>query len=169
MNDYSVNNIIDTLADFIEPITGTVWQAQDNRDAMPKGEFCILTPLRFTRLSTARGIHNDTGNPETSAMNWTEIRQADIQLDIYGASAGNRAIAIETLFASAYGYEAIQSLDERLAPLYSSAALQTSMINSEGQWEERYTLTLSLQAHIIVTVPQDYFDKADIQAEQADK
>uniref|UniRef100_A0A1A9VZ92 Phage neck terminator protein gp12-like domain-containing protein n=1 Tax=Glossina brevipalpis TaxID=37001 RepID=A0A1A9VZ92_9MUSC len=91
--------------------------------------FCMLTPLRFIRLSTSRGIPADSGTPQTSAMTWTEIRQADIQLDIYGKHAGDRALALETLFASVYGYERIKALDERLAPLYTSAALQTSMIN----------------------------------------
>ncbi|WP_063653395.1 hypothetical protein [Candidatus Arsenophonus triatominarum] len=56
MNDYTVNQVIDTLADFIEPIAGTVWQAQDNRNPMPSDIFCVLTPLRFIRLSAARGI-----------------------------------------------------------------------------------------------------------------
>ncbi len=37
-------------------------------------------------------------------MNWTEVRQADIQLDIYGENAGDRSIRVETLFASDYGY-----------------------------------------------------------------
>ncbi|WP_162505656.1 hypothetical protein [Candidatus Arsenophonus triatominarum] len=78
MNDYTVNQVIDTLADFIEPIAGTVWQAQDNRNPMPSDIFCVLTPLRFIRLSAARGIAHDSGNPQTSTMNWTEVRQADI-------------------------------------------------------------------------------------------
>lgn len=169
MNDYTIDNIIDTLADFIEPICGTSEQAQANRVPMSKGQFCILTPLRFTRLSTTRDIKQDTGNPATSAMGYTEVRQADIQIDIYGDSAGDRAIALETVFTSGYAYEKIKALDERLAPLYSSAAIQAPMINAESQWQERYTITLSLQAHITVSFPQDYFDKVESTIEQVDK
>ncbi|EPE7077371.1 phage neck terminator protein [Cronobacter sakazakii] len=168
MNDYTIDNIIDTLADFIEPISGPCQQAQANRVPMPKGKFCILTPLRFTRLSTTRDIKQDTGTPSTSAMGYTEVRQADIQVDIYGDNAGDRAVALETLFASSYGYEKIKVIDDRLAPLYSTAAIQAPMINAESQWQERYTLTLSLQAHITVSLPQDYFEKIDFTNQQVD-
>lgn len=168
MNDFTIDNIIDVLADFVEPICGKAQQAQANRVPMPKDPFCILTPLRFTRLSTTRDIKQDTGDPSTSAMGYTEVRQADIQVDIYGDGAGGRAIALETVFTSGYAYEKIKALDERLAPLYSSAAIQAPMINAESQWQERYTLTLSLQAHITVSFQQDYFDKAEITTQQVD-
>lgn len=168
MNDFTIDNIIDVLADFVDPICGKAQQAQANRVPMPKDPFCILTPLRFPRLSTTRDIKQDTGNPATSAMGYTEVRQADIQIDIYGDNAGDRAIALETVFTSGYGYEKIKALDERLAPLYSSAAIQAPMINAEKQWQERYIITLSLQAHITVSFPQDYFDKAEITSQQVD-
>lgn len=168
MNDFTIDNIIDVLAGYVEPIAGLCQQAQANRVPMPKGAFCILTPLRFTRLSTTMDIKQDTGDPLTSAMGYTEVRQADIQIDIYGDNAGDRAIALETTFSSSYAYDKIKSLDARLAPLYSSPAIQAPMINAESQWQERYTITLSLQAHITVSFLQDYFDKAEITTEQVD-
>lgn len=168
-NDYTVDNVIDTLADFIEGLDlGPCEQAQANRVPMSLGAFNIITPLRFKRLSSTRDIKGDTGDNTTATMSYTEVRQADIQVDLYGESAGNRAIAIETLFSSSYGYETIKALDERLAPLYSSEAIQAPMINAESQWQERYIITLSLQAHITVTLRQDYFDHADITLEQVD-
>lgn len=168
MNDFTIDNIIDVLADFVEPICGEVQQAQVDRIPMPKGQFCIMTPLRFPRLSTTRDIKQDTGDPQTSAMGYTEVRQADIQVDIYGAGAGDRAIALETAFSSSYGYDTIKAIDSRLAPLYSSDAIQAPMVNAESQWQERWVLTLSLQAHITVSMQQDYFDKAEISTEMVD-
>ncbi|HGK4675248.1 TPA: hypothetical protein ACJ2WV_004549 [Kluyvera georgiana] len=168
MNDFTVDDVIDVLSGYIEPIAGTCEQAQANRVPMSKGKFCILTPLRFPRLSTTRDISQDTGDPSTSAMGYTEVRQADIQVDIYGQGAGDRAIALETTFASSYAYDKIKAIEPRLAPLYSSPAIQAPMIDAESQWQERYTLTLSLQAHITVSFPQDYFDKAEISTQQVD-
>lgn len=167
--DYTVDNIIDTLADFIEPLCGPCQQAQANRATMLKGQFCIITPLRFIRLSTTENIKQDTGSPSTSAMSYTEVRRADLQIDIYGDGAGDRANILETVFRSGYAWEAIKALDARLSPLYSSDAIQAPMINAEEQWQERYTLTLSLQADIIVTLPQDYFETVEFTTEQADK
>lgn len=88
MNDFTVDNIIDVLAGYIEPIAGKCLQAQANRVPMPKDQFCILTPLRFTRLSTTRELKQDTGSPDTSTMGYTEVRRADIQVDIYGQGQG---------------------------------------------------------------------------------
>ncbi|MFP1767260.1 LIC_12616 family protein [Lonsdalea quercina] len=169
MNDMTADNVIDVFADFAEPIIGKCEQAQANRVPMDKDEFCILTPLRFKRLSTGKEAKKDTGSSTTSSMGFTEVRQADIQVDIYGDGAGDRAIALETLFRTGYAYDAIKTVDPRVAPLYSTEALQTTMIDSENQWQARYTLTVSLQVHITVDVHQDYFDAVNLTIEQADK
>ncbi|MGY0156363.1 phage neck terminator protein [Edwardsiella tarda] len=168
MIDFTVDDVIGVLGQFVGPICGQCRQAQANRTSMPKGQFCILTPLRFERLSTTRSINQDTGSPSTSAMGWTEVRRADIQVDIYGANAGDRAVTLETVFASGYAYDKIKAIDARVAPLYSTAAIQAPMIDAEQQWQERWMITLSLQAHITVSMPQDYFDKADISTVMAD-
>lgn len=168
MNDLTLNEIIDVLADYTEPIAGTCQQAQANGVPMPKGPFCILTPLRFTRLSTTRNLHQDTGSPATSTMGYTEVRQADIQVDIYGQGAGDRAIALETTFSSSYAYNRIKAINAKVAPLYSTAAIQAPMVDAEQQWQERWTLTVSLQVHIVVSFPQDYFDSAEFTLEPVD-
>ncbi|EOB5436650.1 hypothetical protein ACJQ6S_000541 [Yersinia enterocolitica] len=168
MIDYTIDNIIDTLADFVEPICGRVQQAQVDRVPMPKGEFCIMTPLKPKRLSTTREINQDTGSPSTSAMGYTEVRQLDIQVDIYGPNAADRAVKLETVFTSDYAYQKIKDIDSRLAPLYSSDAFNSAMINGENQYQDRWTLTLTVQPHITVSFPQDYFDKAEITTQQVD-
>ncbi|WP_392430519.1 LIC_12616 family protein [Edwardsiella piscicida] len=162
MIDLTVDNVIDVLADFVEPIAGECKQAQANRVPMGKGQFCILTPLRFERLSTTRSINQDTGAPSTSAMGWTEVRRVDIQVDIYGDGAGDRAVTLETVFSSGYAYDKIKAIDERVAPLYSTAAIQAPMIDAEQQWQERWTLDVSLQVHMTASFPEPYFDKAEV-------
>ncbi|EOS94708.1 hypothetical protein LU631_02710 [Erwinia tracheiphila] len=169
MNDMTIDDVIDVLADFAEPHIGKCEQAQANRVPMDKGEFNILTPLRFRRLSTSREKNKDTGVQSTSSIGFTEVRQAEIQVDIYGDGAGDRAIALETLFRTGYAYDAIKAIDARVAPLYSTEAIQAPMINAENQWQERYMLTLYLQVHITIDVQQDFFDKAQITINQADK
>ena len=59
--DYTVDNVIDTLADFIEGLNlGACEQAQANRVPMSLGQFNIITPLRFKRLGTTRDIKGDS-------------------------------------------------------------------------------------------------------------
>ncbi|EKN5965001.1 hypothetical protein AB1E84_002402 [Yersinia enterocolitica] len=101
-------------------------------------------------------------------MGYTEVRQLDIQVDIYGPNAADRAVMLETVFTSDYAYQKIKDIDSRLAPLYSSDAFNSAMINGENQYQDRWTLTLTVQPHITVSFPQDYFDKAEITTQQVD-
>lgn len=167
--DLTIDNIIDVVGTFVEGIgLGQCYQAQADRVPMPLDSFNVLTPLRFRRLSTTRDINGDTGSSDTSVMSYTEVRQAEIQVDLYGEGAGDRAVQLETLFTSSYGYETIKGINERVAPLFSTEAIQAPMINSESQWQERYIITLTLQAHITVSLSQQYFDSVSITPEQVD-
>lgn len=169
MNDLTIDTVIDVLANFATPIIGPCEQAQSNRVPMNKGPFCLLTPLFFKRLSTSRERYHDTRHLASSTIQFSEVRQADIQIDIYGERAGDRAIALETLWGTGYAYDAIKALDPRIAPLYSSAVMQATMIDSEQQWQERYLLTVSLQVHITIEVAQAYFDDVTVSLNLADK
>lgn len=167
--DLTIDGVIDVVGTFIEGLSlGQCYQAQVDRVPMPVGAFNIITPLRFRRLSTTKDTSVDTGDNDTATMEYTEVRQAEIQVDLYGDSAGDRAIQLETLFTSSYGYETIKGIDERLAPLFSTEAIQAPMINSESQWQERYIITLTLHAHITVSLSQQYFDSVSITPEQVD-
>ena len=167
--DLTVDNVIDVVSDFIEGLSlGTCYQAQANRVPMPKDPFCILTPLRFIRHSatTENGFIDSSIGALINSTQYVEVRQADIQVDLYGDNAGDRAIALETVFRSTYGYDTLTDIDARVAPLYSSDAIQAPMINAEDQWQERYIITLSLQVHVTITLKQDYFDQAEVSTQQ---
>ncbi|KAB1581949.1 hypothetical protein F7687_07950 [Serratia marcescens] len=98
----------------------------------------------------------------------TEVRQADIQVDLYGDGAADRAIALETFFRSAHAWEQFKSRDMRVVPLYCTDAIQAPFVSAEAQWEERYMLTLSLQVHISIAVPQAYFTRVNFKTTQVD-
>lgn len=168
MLDYTVDltsdDIVEVVSKAIEPFCGVCYQAQDNRVPMPLEQFCILTPITYTRLSTTRVIDN----PLTEQAKYKEIRKLDMQLDIYGKGGSERAIAIETAFRSNIMYEKLHALDERITPLYSTSAVQASMINKEMQWQERYMVMLTLQTDITLVAPQDYFDSIEFTLYEVD-
>jgi hypothetical protein len=168
MNSMSLNDVVDVLADVIEPLSGPCWKSQQNRVAMEVGAFCMLTPLFFRRLSTTREVANDTGDTATSQVLLKEVRQADIQIDLYGDGAGDRAIALETFFRSSHAWEQIKARDPHVAPLYCTDAIQAPFVDAEAQWEERYMLTLSLQVHISIALPQAYFTRVNFKTTQVD-
>lgn len=152
-NDLSKDQIIDIVADFITPIVGECEQAQVNRVPTPQDQFAILTPITFKRISTTRS--NEKGE-------YNEVRQMDIQVDIYGEKASDRAVNLETLWSSSYAYDGITAINNKVAPLYSSDAMQSPFIDESKQWLERYIITLSLQVHITITIDQDSFNAVEI-------
>lgn len=160
-SDLTENEIIDLLADFLEPIVGKCSGAYANRVPMEDGQFAMLSPLRYIRHTTTKATRlSDT----TEGL--SEVRQLDVQVDIYGENAGDRAVALETVWASDYAY---RNTDERIAPLYSSAAMRSPFVDESRQWLERYTITLSMQVHITITVGQDYFTDVEFSTVQVNK
>lgn len=160
-NDLTENEIIDLLADFLEPIVGKCLGAYANRVPMEDGQFAMLSPLRYIRHTTTKATRlSDT----TEGL--SEVRQLDVQVDIYGENAGDRAVALETVWASDYAY---RNTDERIAPLYSSMPMRSPFVDESRQWLERYTITLSMQVHITITVGQDYFTDVEFSTVQVNK
>ncbi|MEM8334570.1 phage neck terminator protein [Morganella morganii] len=162
-NDLTENEIIDLLADFLEPIIGNCFKSWGNKVPMEQGQFAMLSPLRFIRHTTTK---------ETRLSDATEglsvVRQYDVQVDIYGDSAGDRAVALETVWASDYAYRKMK-LDGRVVPLYASDAKPLPFVDESRQWLERYTITLSMQVHITITVGQDYFADVEFSTVQVNK
>lgn len=187
-NDITEDQIIDVAADFLEPIIGDCYSAQVNRIPTAKGAFSILTPLRYIRISTTSSkkallnpqqyvggatgfntFNNGVFFSEFNAEGLTEVRQMDMQVDIYGEGAANRAIALETLWRSDYAYQGLKSIDQRVAPIYCSEVTKSPFVDESSQWLERYIITLSMQVHITINVPQDYFNRVDFTTEKVTK
>lgn len=163
-NDITEDQIIDVAADFLETIIGDCYSAQVNRIPTAKGAFSILTPLRYIRISTTSG---NKSQGEEIAL--TEVRQMDMQVDIYGEGAANRAISLETLWRSDYAYQGLKTIDQRVAPLYCSEVTRSPFVDESSQWLERYIITLSMQVHITINVPQEYFNRVEFTTEKVTK
>ena len=155
-NSLNLDEIVDIIADFIEPFIGKCYASQANKVPIPDKEFAILNPLRFIRITTTKEI--DKG--------LTEVRQLDMQVDIYGKNAADRAVALETVWRS---YYAVENIDERVNPLYSTDAFRLPFVDESRQWLERYTITLSAQVHIAIPIISDKFNKIEFSSKQVDK
>lgn len=151
------------LRSFIIAVTGLdhVIQSQGNRVPMPKGPFATMTPMGTIGLSTNYDTYDASGVDESSGS-WTSSRDTQwrCQLDFYGTGAADNCALVSTLTKSLYAADYFRSTP--LTPLYSSDPLQTSMINGEDQWEERWTMDFIGQFNPSVTFPADMFDGATI-------
>ena len=135
---------------------GEVIKSQQNRVPMPTGNFCTMTPLFLTGLSTSRSSYTDPGtNPGTeSNERSTEWR---VQLDFYGASAADSAATVAALIRTSYACDQLAATG--MQPLYASEPKQTTLITAEQQFESRWTVDFIAQFNPVVQTPMDFADQ----------
>lgn len=93
----------------------------------------------------------------TSAkMQETEVT---IQADVHGPNSADNSARIQTLFRDQFGCDAFAATGVALAPLYTSDPRQTAFENGEQQVEERWSIDLTMQANVTITVTQQFADK----------
>ena len=149
----TVDQVIDALADFLAPFVpdAQIVRAQVNRVAMPSNPGVVLTEMLQVDLSVpATDYQPDDGTATVAGP--TRI---DVQIDFYGAQAGEFCKTVKTAFRSHWGFAHFPA---NIKPLYTSDGIQAPLVTGEQQYESRWTLTASLQYNPIVTVPQDFAD-----------
>lgn len=155
----TVDNVIKALADFLQPFVqddnGEVVRAQVNRVAMPPNPCIILTELLEVDIEVPYENY-DALTLDTKIKGPTRI---DVQIDFYGAKAGDYCKAVKNAFRSQWGFA---QFPDSVKPLYTSDGIQSPLITGEEQYESRWTLTASMQYNPVVTVPQDSANALDV-------
>jgi hypothetical protein len=160
----TVDDVVDALADFIEPFCGAseIIRAQVNRTPMPHGPFVVLTELMAQDIETPLTEYD--GQQDIASI--TGPARIDVQIDFYGPNAGNQCKAVKNVYRTEY---AASQFPDGIKPLYCSDGIQSPLITGEQQWESRWTLTASLQFNPVVEVPQEFADELEVnQTTQAD-
>lgn len=85
--------------------------------------------------------------------------QLDVQLDVHGPASGDNAQTLSTLLRDEYATAWFDASGLDLQTLYTSDPRQMPFVNAESQWEERWVVTVSLQANITVQIPQEFADQ----------
>lgn len=149
----AVDDVIDALADFIQPFCGAseIVRAQVNRVPMPSGECVVLTELFEVDLEYSTVSYNSVD----SLANVKGPTRIEIQIDFYGPNAGDYCKAVKNVFRSIY----IEGkFPDGVKPLYCTDGIQSPLITGEQQWQSRWTVTAALQYNPVVAVPQEFAD-----------
>ncbi len=149
----TVDQVVKALADFIQPFVdgAEIVRAQVNRVPMPTDPCVVLTELLQVDLETPTASYDGATLTSISTP-----KRIDIQIDFYGDFAGDYCNAIKTVFRTIY---ACDQFGPEIAPLYCSDGIQAPLITAEQQWQQRWTLTASLQYNGAVTAPQQFADE----------
>jgi hypothetical protein len=132
-------------------------QGQSNRVPEPTADdYVIFTPLTEHRLST-----NVDEYDAISSVSRMESVQLSYQLDIHGPNSQDNARVIKLLWRSDYAVDATD--DAVLQPLYASDGAQRPFINGEGQYENRWVLTVEAQIRPAVSTAMQFADTVAVE------
>lgn len=149
-----------TFLTSVLPIGVPVVQTPVDRVSMPPpspgfvGMHAVLQSRIMTNL--------DQWNPADIAPTEIEIEQAlkmTVQLDCYGADAGDWAVILSTVLRDEY---AVTALSPTLAPLYCDDPKFAPLVNAESQYERRWIVPVVLQYNPVVSVPMQFADTAQV-------
>lgn len=151
----TVDQVIDALKEFLTPFMpgAQIVRAQVNRVALPSNPCAVLTELLQVDLSVPATDYQPTANTATIYG----PSRIDVQIDFYGAQAGEFCKTVKTAFRSHWGFAHFPA---NIRPLYTSDGVQSPLLTGEQQYESRWTLTASMQYNPTVTVPQEFADEA---------
>lgn len=136
----------------ILPANTPVIQGLGNRASMPLPGFVSMTIVLMDRLRT----NFDTWNTSSPAPIETSINQGvsvTMQIDAYGPNAMDWAAMITSAWRDDYG---CQLLGANCAPLYADEARLVPLIDSEAQYEQRYSINAMLQYNPVTAVPMQF-------------
>lgn len=151
----TVDQVIAALAAFLAPFMpgAQIVRGQVNRVALPSNPCAVLTEILTVDLSVPSADYQ----PLAAMATLHGPSRIDVQVDFYGAQAGEFCKTAKTAFRSFWGYDHFPA---NIKPLYTSDSVQSPLTTGEQQYESRWTLTVSMQYNPTVTVPQEFADEA---------
>jgi len=129
-----------------------VVQGQQNRAAMPVGDFVTMTSLGTTALSTDKATYQ----PNASTQTHGRSTRWDVQLDFYGPNAADNANIVATLFKSDFACSQVEATGVDMDPLYAEEPRQIPFVNAENQYEKRWSVQCAFQFNPTVVVSQQF-------------
>src|SRR6185312_1900454 len=159
MSGYSIEpvqqDVYAVLQPFIMSVTGLaqelVIQGLPNRSAMPPASpgFVMMQITRTPRLRTNIARWDmESNDPTTETIE--QGTELILQIDCYGASAGDWSVMLSTLLRDDAG---VVALTPTCAPLYTDDPILAPLDDSELQYEQRWMTISHLQYNPVTTAP----------------
>ncbi|WHB31202.1 hypothetical protein [Xanthomonas phage NEB7] len=150
------------LFDFISKVLGLPYDTDQivkgfqNLVATPTGSYVVVSPGIMQRQDFGRRGYDPDGNATIVGAHQTY----SYQVDCYGPEGPTWASVLHAAWRTMWAVDNMPS--GVLMPLHSDAPQQLNVVNSEGQFEQRFMIRLFGQVNQQVTLPQDFFDVATL-------
>ncbi len=153
----TIDQVIVELADFLTLLCPgyEIVRSQVNRVPMPSSPCVVLTEILQVDLETPVGNYDGVN----SIISYNGSKRIDIQIDFYGSDSGNQCAAVKGIYRTPWTTDQFPA---NIQPLYCDDGRQMPLITGEEQYENRWTLTASLQYNPIVSLPQESAIELDV-------
>lgn len=137
-----------------------VVQGLANRAAIPAAApgFVVMELTRNGRLRT-NVVTWDLTDPAPDALQIEQGTKLTMQLDFYGALAGDWAVIMSTLLRDETGCTALAPTCQ---PLFTSEPQLAPLEDDEEQYELHYMMEAYLQYNPVVTPPMEFADTLEV-------
>jgi|SRR5579859_1716266 len=165
MAGYSISLTFEDVYTAVKPLIAAVTgldpslviQGDPNRSAMPPAAPGFVEMLATVSGRIRTNIDRwDTTNPAPTSETIEQGTRIRIQLDCYGASAGDWAAMLSAILRDDAGCVALKPTCQ---PLYTDEPMQAPLDDGEAQYEQRWTLLTYLQYNPVVTAPMQFADE----------
>ena len=128
---------------------------------LPQFGFVVITPIYQERLAYNEDTYTVASGIPPPAPTQLSVRMStriDIQIDCYGPNSGSWAAMLAALWKDDYACDLMVNSQ----PLYADDIRMIPLVDSEEQFEERWSLTATAQYNPVVTPAQTFGDIAEI-------
>lgn len=144
------------IADSLGISPSLVIQGLPNRTAMPLPQpgFVVMQAVGKRRLRTNVDTW-DTSDPDPSTVQLEQAIRLRVQIDCYGSSSSNWSDILSTILRDEVGCVALAPTCQ---PLFCSDPFIAPLVDSEDQYEERWTFEAMIQYNPVVSTPMQFAD-----------
>lgn len=149
-----IDSVIDALAAFLVLLMPTlvVTRGQTNRVPQANDNLVVVTEINRSLLETPLITYDNIATATVTGQT-----RLDLQLDFYGPVAGENANITKVAFESQLAFSRFSTVAK---PLQMSELQQAPFVDGEHQYQNRWTLTASLQVATDVNLAEQFADSA---------
>jgi hypothetical protein len=134
-----------------------VVRSQVNRVPEPQGtNFVTMTPLFRVRLETNADTYVDGFPSAPGVKSALAPTRFDVQIDVHGPASADNVQIISTLWRDEYTTAYFDASPINAQALYASDPRQIAFDNAESQYEDRWSIDLSMQVNQVVQLDQQF-------------
>ncbi|WP_025827524.1 phage neck terminator protein [Acetobacter okinawensis] len=135
----------------ILPSGMAVVQGQQNRNASPRDPFAVMVIIGRERIATNGWTYDGE-----ATRTLTEQVQVTMQINLFGPASSNQMQVVTALWRDMQAVDFFRSLGVPIAPLTTSTTRQLGFETGERQYDDLWTVDLTMQVTLTTHLPQQF-------------